>query len=169
MGQNPGADEDRSGIPFVGAAGKLFNRTLLPLAGLTREQVFVTNLMKCKTPGNRPPTEEEVRCCVGKHLEAEIALVKPAVILAMGAPAAEWFLPGVKISKVHGIPHRRGAVVILPVYHPAAMLHTRELTAMVESDFRRVPEALALAEAADVAVVVVDDLDAARRAYGAVQ
>jgi DNA polymerase len=147
IGEAPGHHEDRQGRPFVGAAGKLLDE-LLSGIGLRREDVFITNVVKHRPPGNRDPEQEEIDACRG-FLERQIELVNPQVIATLGRFAMERFYPGAKISQVHGRPRRLGDRVFVPLVHPAAALHRGDWRPKLKEDF----EALAriLEEAASPA------------------
>ncbi len=141
IGEGPGFYEDREGRPFVGNAGKFLNE-LLAKAGLKREDVFITNVVKCRPPGNRDPLPDEIAACA-PYLEGQIAAIDPAVIVTLGRfSMARWF-PGERISKIHGQGKREGRRLIVPMYHPAAALHQSSLRATIEEDFERLPKLLA--------------------------
>ena len=124
VGEAPGADEDAQGEPFVGPAGLLLNRMLAAI-GLAREDVFIANILKCRPPGNSNPTPEQAEQCRG-HLERQLDLLEPKVILALGAVAARNLLGveapiGALRGKEFPLPERSG-IVVLPTYHPAYLL-----------------------------------------------
>lgn len=124
VGEAPGADEDAQGEPFVGPAGLLLNRMLAAI-GLAREDVFIANILKCRPPDNSNPTPEQAEQCRG-HLERQLELLEPKVILALGAVAARNLLGveapiGALRGKEFPLPERRG-IVVLPTYHPAYLL-----------------------------------------------
>jgi len=134
VGEAPGANEDRQGEPFVGAAGKLLD-TLLARIGLSRSDVYITNVLKCRPPSNRDPMPNEVEAC-SPFLKEQLALVKPKVVLILGRHALERLMPGQgSISRIHGSLIRRGDVAYVPVYHPAAALYDGSLVADLERDF----------------------------------
>jgi DNA polymerase len=146
VGEAPGYHEDQQGIPFVGASGKLLTRMLEGI-GLSRETVFVANVLKCRPPGNRDPQPAEIRECE-PHLFRQVALIRPALICTLGNFALK-LLSGRPegISRVHGceLPLTVGGVDVLlyPLFHPAAALYTRSMLATLEEDFARIPELLA--------------------------
>jgi DNA polymerase len=146
VGEAPGYHEDQQGIPFVGASGKLLGGMLEGI-GLTRDRVFVANVLKCRPPGNRNPLPAEIRECE-PHLFRQVALIRPAVICTLGNFALK-LLSGRPegISRVHGceLPITIGGVDVLlyPLFHPAAALYTRSMLATLEADFARIPELLA--------------------------
>ncbi|MFO7594344.1 MAG: uracil-DNA glycosylase [Pseudomonadota bacterium] len=124
IGEAPGADEDRLGEPFVGPAGTLLNGMLRAI-GLQREKVYITNILKCRPPGNRDPKPEEIKAC-SPYLHRQIALVQPKIILAVGRVAAQNLLNSdLPIGKLRGMVHRHESGVPLVVtYHPAYLLRT---------------------------------------------
>lgn len=121
VGEAPGANEDVAGIPFVGKAGQLLDE-LLADVGLPRSSVAVANVLKCRPPKNRKPTRPEIANCRG-FLDAQIALVDPAIVVALGGTAVEWFFgPGSKISELRGRFHDVGGRRVLATYHPSAAI-----------------------------------------------
>jgi DNA polymerase len=146
IGEAPGWNEDKQGRPFVGAAGNFLNE-LLAKAGLKRDQVFITNIVKSRPPGNRDPLPDEIAACI-PWLERQIEVIDPDVIVTLGRfSMAQWF-PGERISRIHGQPKRVGRRLIVPMYHPAAALHQQTLRPTIEEDFARLPRILDEAEAA---------------------
>ncbi len=146
VGEGPGWHEDQQGRPFVGNAGKFLNE-LLAKAGLKREDVFITNVVKCRPPGNRDPLPDEIAACA-PYLERQIAAIDPEVIVTLGRfSMARWF-PGERISRIHGQPKRDGRRLIVPMYHPAAALHQAALRGAIEEDFAKLPKFLAEVEQA---------------------
>lgn len=137
VGEAPGFNEDRQGEPFVGAAGKLLD-TLLARIGLSRGDVYITNVLKCRPPMNRDPMPNEAEAC-SPYLARQLELVRPKVVLILGRHALERLIPGHgSISRVHGSLVKRGDVAYVPLYHPAAALHNGALVADLEHDFDRV-------------------------------
>lgn len=146
IGEGPGWHEDQQGRPFVGNAGKFLNE-LLGKAGLRREDVFVTNVVKCRPPGNRDPMPDEIAAC-STYLDRQIAAIDPDVIVTLGRfSMARWF-PGERISKIHGQAKRQAGRLIVPMYHPAAALHQGALRGAIEDDFAKLPKFLAEVERA---------------------
>jgi len=146
IGEAPGWNEDQQGRPFIGAAGKFLDE-LLAAAGLTRSEVFITNVVKSRPPGNRDPLPDETVACA-PFLERQIEVIDPEVIVTLGRfSMAKWF-PGERISRIHGQPKRVGRRLIVPMYHPAAALHQQSLKATIQEDFGRLPRFLAEVEAA---------------------
>jgi uracil-DNA glycosylase family 4 len=137
VGEAPGFNEDAQGRPFVGAAGKLLD-TLLEQIGLSRERVFITNILKCRPPQNRDPMPNEAEACL-PHLRRQFKLIQPRAVLVLGRHALERMLPGVgSISRVHGRIFDRMGVAFMPVYHPAAALHNDVLVRDLQEDFDKV-------------------------------
>jgi uracil-DNA glycosylase family 4 len=144
IGEGPGFHENEQGRPFVGAAGK-FLEELLSSIGLTREQVFITNVVKCRPPGNRDPRPEEVEICTNSFLERQILAINPKVVVTLGRYSMGLFTPYAKISDVHGQAMRVKGRLVVPMYHPAAALHQGSLRPVIESDFSKLPELIARA------------------------
>jgi len=158
VGEAPGYHEDRLGVPFVGASGKLLT-TLLEGIGLRREDVFVANVLKCRPPGNRDPLPDEIRSCE-PHLFRQISLIRPTLICTLGNFATK-LLSGRPdgISRVHGHPLRIEvgglAVTLYPLFHPAAALYARATLSTLEEDFARIPGLLGATPAPAPAVAEV--------------
>jgi uracil-DNA glycosylase len=154
VGEAPGAEEDRQGLPFVGRAGALLSE-LLGEIGMTREDVFVANTLKCRPPGNRDPQPEEIESC-SPYLDQQVELIQPKVVGTLGNFATK-LLTGSRtgITKVHGTPqvHVLGgrAVYLMPLLHPAAALRTPSLVETLREDFRKLPELLATPSPQEVA------------------
>ena len=144
IGEAPGFNEDRTGRPFVGAAGKFLDQ-LLMLAGLSRERVYICNVIKCRPPNNRDPQPDEIEAC-RKWLDQQIALVKPDVIVTLGRHSMNRFIPGASISRIHGEPRVIDGITIVPMFHPAAALHQERYRSLIMADFERLPAILAAAE-----------------------
>jgi DNA polymerase len=140
VGEAPGAGEDRAGRPFVGSAGKLLNQ-LLEAAGLTRDDVYVTNVVKARPPGNRDPKAPEVAHWL-PVLEQELGLVAPRLVVPLGRHALAHFAPEAKVSEVHGAVLHAGGRALFPMYHPAAALHRPPLRETLFEDARRLGEEL---------------------------
>ncbi len=149
IGEAPGFHEDQRGRPFVGAAGNLLN-DLLASVGIAREQVFITNLVKCRPPGNRDPLPDEISTCTSNYLDRQIALINPRMIVAIGRFSMARYFPGEKIMKIHGQPKRADGRIYFPMVHPAAALHQPAFMEHVKEDVRKIPalleEAMAMAE-----------------------
>ncbi len=140
VGEAPGAEEDKQGRPFVGAAGKHLN-SLLNLIGLNREDIFITNIVKCRPPENRVPTWDERNAC-SPYLKGQVKIIKPALICTLGNTALETLTGATSISRVHGQATKKEDLLIFPRYHPAAALHNPKLTSVLESDMQKLNEAL---------------------------
>jgi uracil-DNA glycosylase len=140
IGEAPGATEDREGRPFCGRAGQLLDE-LLAEADLARDRVYITNVVKARSPGNRDPRAAEVAHWM-PWLETELGLVKPRIVVPLGRHALAHFTDGAKISEVHGtLLYERGRA-LFPLYHPAAALHNASLWGTLVEDARRLPAAL---------------------------
>lgn len=140
IGEGPGFYEDQQGRPFVGASGK-FLEELLRMIGLDRKLVFITNVVKCRPPANRDPDTDEIAAC-SSHLESQLSAIAPKVVVTLGRHSMLRYFPGESISKIHGQPRRKGDVIVVPMYHPAAALHQGGLRKVIEADFMRLPEFL---------------------------
>lgn len=145
VGEGPGFNEDKQGEPFVGQAGKLLDK-LLPLAGLERKEVFITNIVHHRPPENRDPLPNEI-LAYGKYLDKIIEIIKPEVIITLGRFSMAKFLPNVFISSVHGKRYEvfleGRKVVIVPMYHPAASLRNGNVLAQEKLDFINLKNILA--------------------------
>jgi uracil-DNA glycosylase family 4 len=146
VGEAPGANEDREGLPFVGQAGKLLDKLLAEI-GLERSEVFVANVLKCRPPGNRDPQPAEIEVC-SDYLQRQVELIEPRVVCTLGNFATK-LLRGdpAGITRLHGRPEVRTiggrAVRLYPLYHPAAALYTPAMLETLRSDFERIPAVLA--------------------------
>jgi DNA polymerase len=147
VGEAPGAEEDRQGLPFVGRAGQLLNQMLEGI-GLSREEVFIANVLKSRPPGNRDPQPLEIEACK-PYLFEQVRLIEPTVICTLGNFATK-LLSGnpAGITRVHGTPqvHELGgrSVFLLPLFHPAAALRTPAVKETLRADFAKLPELLAM-------------------------
>ena len=145
VGEAPGFHEDRQGVPFVGQAGKLLERLLAGI-GLSRQDVYIANVLKCRPPGNRDPQPDEIEACES-HLFRQIELIEPTVVATLGNFATK-LLSGrpLGITRVHGQEQQTTigsrSVLLYPLYHPAAALYTPAMLKVLESDFARLPELL---------------------------
>ncbi|MDW7754466.1 MAG: uracil-DNA glycosylase [Brevefilum sp.] len=135
IGEGPGFHENQLGLPFVGAAGSFLDELLVE-AGLKREDVFITNVVKCRPPGNRDPQPEELEACK-PYLERQIAAINPDVIVTLGRFSMGHFINNGKISSIHGRSFWSGGRMIVPMYHPAAALHQPSLRNVVVEDFQK--------------------------------
>ena len=143
IGEAPGKNEDLQGKPFVGAAGKFLSEMLATI-GLRREDIYITNIVKYRPPNNRDPLPEEVAACE-TWLHGQIKIIRPKVIVTLGRHAMEYFIPGRKISEVHGqsftqvLPDIRKQTIFV-LYHPAAALYNGSLRATLIEDFKKLPQ-----------------------------
>ncbi len=140
IGEGPGFYENEQGRPFVGAAGKFLDE-LLAQAGLQREDVWITNMVKCRPPGNRDPLPEEVAAC-NDYLERQIQAVDPSIIITLGRHSMGKYMPGAKITSVHGQMRKVGDRYVIAMFHPAAALHQASLKPAVMADFAKLPQLL---------------------------
>jgi DNA polymerase len=145
IGEGPGAEEDRQGLPFVGRAGQLLNK-MLEVIGMERDDVFIANVVKCRPPGNRDPMPEEIESC-RPYLEAQVRLIEPRVICTLGNFSTKLLTGNPQgITKVRGAPqlHELGGrpVFILPLFHPAAALRTPAVAQTLRGDFEDIPALL---------------------------
>lgn len=141
IGEGPGAKEDEQGKPFVGSAGKYLDE-LLEMIGLTRQDIFIANVVKCRPPKNRDPLPEEAETCTTNYLFRQIALIKPKIIVTLGRHSMNRFIDGKTISQDHGKPFRVKGQVYYPVYHPAAALYRGSLRGDIEADFKKIPRVI---------------------------
>jgi uracil-DNA glycosylase family 4 len=144
IGEAPGFHEDRSGRPFVGAAGKFLDE-LLASIDVRRDQVYIANVIKCRPPGNREPLPNEIEAC-RPYLDRQIALIRPRLVVTLGRFSMARYFPGAKISAIHGQPRKIGDVIYYPMFHPAAALHQPGLRRTVEEDMQKIPRLLAEAD-----------------------
>ena len=135
IGEAPGYYEDKQGKPFVGAAGRYLNK-LLAQSGLRREEVYITNIVKCRPPKNRDPLPDEIQACE-PFLDRQIELIDPRIIVTLGRFALHHFIPGASITRVHGQPRKIGKRLFFPVFHPAAGLYQPKWQPLLEEDFRK--------------------------------
>ena len=144
IGEGPGFHEDRQGRPFVGPAGQ-FLEELLASINLKRADVFITNVVKCRPPGNRDPLPTEINAC-NDYLERQIAAIDPQVIVTLGRFSMAKYFGGEKISSIHGRARKIDGRICIAMYHPAAGLHQQSLKDTIRSDFRKIPQIIADAE-----------------------
>lgn len=146
IGEAPGKKEDEQGVPFIGAAGKFLSEMLATIH-LKREDIYITNIVKYRPPNNRDPLPAEVLACE-EWLHEQIKIIQPKVIVTLGRHAMEHFIPGQKISEVHGQAFTRtlpdiGEQVFFVLYHPAAALYNGNLRSTLIADFQKIPALLA--------------------------
>jgi len=140
IGEGPGFHENEQGRPFVGASGKFLDQ-LLEQAGLIRSDVFIANVVKCRPPANRDPQPDELLAC-SEYLEGQIEAIDPSIIVTLGRVSMGRYIPGVKITSVHGQMQNIGGRFIIPMYHPAAALHQPALRPSILADFAKLPDQL---------------------------
>lgn len=140
IGEAPGKNEDLQGKPFVGAAGRFLNE-MLEMIGLRREDVYITNIVKYRPPGNRDPYPEEKQAFM-PYLEAQLAVIKPKIVVTLGRHSLNCFLPSLQISQCHGQPKRFQGQVYLPLFHPAAALYNGAMRQTLIDDFALIPSIL---------------------------
>ncbi len=137
IGEGPGAEEDRLGHPFVGAAGRLLDR-ILAAAGWSREEIYIANIVKCRPPGNRQPQRDEIEACY-PLLQKQIELIDPPIIICLGAVASKVLLkPDFRITKERGNWHEIGGRMAMPTFHPAALLRDPKKKRPVWEDIQQV-------------------------------
>ena len=146
IGEGPGFHENEQGRPFVGAAGQFLDE-LLKEAGLKRSDVWIGNVVKCRPPGNRDPLPEELAAC-DEYLERQIAAINPKIIITLGRYSMGKYMPGAKISSVHGQMRRMGSRFVIAMFHPAAALHQAALKPAILKDFSQLPKLLEQARSA---------------------
>lgn len=142
VGEAPGKNEDLQGKPFVGAAGKFLNQ-LLEMINITREDVYITNIVKYRPPNNRDPLPEEKEAFM-PYLDQQLIIIQPKLVITLGRHSLNCFLPQLVISEVHGQPKRFNNRVYLPLFHPAAALYNGGLKQVLIDDFAKIPTILSL-------------------------
>ena len=140
IGEGPGFHENEQGRPFVGAAGQFLDQ-LLAQAGVTRADVFIGNVVKCRPPENRDPLPDELGAC-NTYLERQIEAINPSIIVTLGRFSMNKFMPGAKISQVHGQMRKVGERYVIAMFHPAAALHQAALKPAILADFAKLPDLL---------------------------
>jgi uracil-DNA glycosylase family 4 len=141
IGEGPGFYEDQQGRPFVGDSGK-FLEELLGTIGLKREDVFITNVVKHRPPGNRDPEPDEIAACAD-YLDRQIAAIQPKVIVTLGRYSMARYFPGARISAIHGQARQVGGRLVVAMFHPAAALHQQSLRETLIADFKKLPQLIA--------------------------
>ena len=147
IGEGPGARENEQGRPFVGASGKFLDQ-LLEQAGVTRADIWITNVVKCRPPGNRDPLPDEIETCTSNYLQHQIDIVNPSIIVTLGRHSMGLFFKGAKITQIHGQMRQVGDRFVIAMFHPAAALHQISLRPVLMDDFAKLPELLKEARAA---------------------
>ncbi len=139
IGEGPGLNEDKTGRPFVGAAGQLLDR-ILASAGFSREEVFITNIVKCRPPQNRLPESSECASCL-PYLACQMRLIEPKIVCCLGALATQTLVdPKARITRLRGTWHDKGGIKIMPTFHPAALLRDPSKKRPVWEDFQKIKE-----------------------------
>ena len=141
IGEAPGFHEDQQGHPFVGPAGQFLTQ-LISSIDLKRDQVYITNIIKSRPPGNRDPLPAEINAC-HQWLKKQIDLIKPRMIVTLGRYSMALFFPGKTIGKIHGTAKERDGIIYFAMYHPAAALHQQSLKQTIERDMLKIPQVLA--------------------------
>ena len=141
IGEAPGFHEDQQGRPFVGASGN-FLEQLLASINLSRRDVYICNVIKCRPPSNREPQPDEIAAC-RPYLDRQLELIEPKLIITLGRFSMRLAFSGVTISRIHGKPKKVGDTVYLPMFHPAAALHQPKYRSLIEKDFAKIPQILA--------------------------
>lgn len=140
IGEGPGFHEDRLGRPFVGASGNLLEE-LLGAIGMTRDQVFIANVVKCRPPDNRDPLPEEIAACK-PYLDEQEAAIKPRIVVTLGRFSMQRYFAGQSITRIHGQVKRQGDTAYVPMFHPAAALRNPQWMAEIRKDFAQLPALL---------------------------
>ncbi|SHE88232.1 DNA polymerase [Caldanaerobius fijiensis DSM 17918] len=139
VGEGPGKDEDLQGRPFVGRAGQLLDK-LMAEVGLKREEVYIANIVKCRPPGNRVPTDEEAEACL-PYLRNQVAIIAPKIIVCLGATAMKYIIDRkAKITQIRGNIIERKGVYLIPTFHPAAILRDTSKIELTRQDFKKIVE-----------------------------
>jgi DNA polymerase len=144
IGEAPGAEEDKQGLPFVGRAGQFLNEMLSGI-GLNRKDVYITNIVKYRPPNNRDPEPEEIASFM-PYLFKQLAIIQPSLVVTLGRHSMAVFLPDFRISEIHGQPKRKQGLVYLPLYHPAAALYNGSMRQILMDDFKKIPKILEIKE-----------------------
>ncbi len=141
VGEAPGEEEDRQGIPFVGAAGSMLTAMITNVLRLERSQVYICNILKCRPPGNRNPQPDEVAACT-PFLNRQLAALAPRLIVALGRPAAQFLLDSTApVGRLRGQLHQRGDVPVIVTYHPAYLLRNPAEKRKAMDDLQRIRQA----------------------------
>jgi uracil-DNA glycosylase family 4 len=145
IGEAPGFNEDQQGRPFVGQAGQFLNE-LIASIGLRREDVYITNIVKTRPPGNRDPLPQEIQNC-GAWLDRQLDIIRPRMVVTLGRYSMARFFPGKSISQIHGTSVSKDGVLYFAMYHPAAALHQQSLRQTLKQDMLKIPALLAIEKA----------------------
>lgn len=142
IGEAPGKNEDLKGLPFVGAAGKFLDEMLASVE-LSRQDIYITNIVKYRPPNNRDPLPEE-KAAFLPYLQAQLEVIQPKLVVTLGRHSMNCFLPDLQISKCHGQPKRLNGQVFMPLFHPAAALYNGSMRQTIMDDFAKIPQVLKL-------------------------
>ncbi len=148
IGEAPGFHEDQQGEPFVGASGKYLDQLLAGI-GLSRRDVFITNVVKCRPPGNRDPLRPELEACED-YLNRQIAIINPKIIITLGRFSMARYFPNGRITRIHGQPKRKDGRIYYPMFHPAAVLRNPRLRPEMEADMKRALALIQEAQSEDI-------------------
>lgn len=141
VGEGPGYNEDIQGVPFVGKAGQLFDK-MIKAIDLTREEIYIANIVKCRPPNNRNPLDDESKICI-EYLRWQVKLIKPKIIVCLGSVSAKNLIRSdLKISKVRGEWVKKGNIYFMPTYHPAYLLRNQDAKKDVWQDFKKIKDKL---------------------------
>lgn len=141
IGEGPGEEEDNTGRPFVGKAGQLLTK-MIEAIGLKREEVYIANIVKCRPPNNRVPFDDEANICL-PYLRKQVAIIRPKIIVCLGATAARYIIDkNIRITKDRGSWVRKGDFLIMPTYHPSAILRDPLKKKDAWEDFKKVRDEL---------------------------
>ncbi|TDT45642.1 uracil-DNA glycosylase [Fonticella tunisiensis] len=139
IGEGPGEEEDRTGRPFVGRAGKLLTK-MIEAIGLKREEVYIANIVKCRPPNNRVPFEDEAEKCI-VYLRKQVAIIRPKILICLGATASKYIIDrNIKITRDRGKWYKKGNFYILPTFHPSALLRDESKKRYAWEDFKKIRE-----------------------------
>lgn len=163
VGEAPGAEEDKQGRPFVGAAGKFLNQ-LIEGIGWKREDVYIANLIKHRPPSNRDPLPVEIEAYT-PWLDKQIDIIQPKLIVTLGRYSMAYFLgEGLSITKIHGQPKRKAGRVVMPMYHPAAALYRGDLRPVLAADFKKIPKVLEMVQAGKTELISTEKVSVETKA-----
>lgn len=135
IGEGPGQQEDEQGLPFVGRSGQYLEE-LLHMVGLSRQQVYIANVVKCRPPNNRDPLPEEIEACKA-YLDQQVEIINPILVATLGRFSMARYFPGGKITQIHGSPKYADGRIYFPLFHPAAVLRNPDLRPLMEADFKQ--------------------------------
>lgn len=139
IGEGPGAEEDRTGRPFVGKAGQLLTR-MIEVIGVKRQDVYIANIVKCRPPQNRAPEEDEAQACL-PILRQQVAIIRPRIIVCLGSTSAKYIIDkDIRITKQRGQWYQKGSFMIMPTYHPSALLRDESKKKDAWEDFKSIRE-----------------------------